>query len=76
MKQLNVIYLMIGIIMIFGLRAFNVDLSFTYILDIIGSLMIWESVYNLVFMDSEMDQKVILDKKIMQAKIEFEKKED
>ena len=76
MKQLNVIYLIIGIVMIFGLRALNIDLSFTYILDIIGSLMIWESAYNLVFMDSEMDQQIILDKKIMKAHIKFEKKKD
>ena len=76
MKQLNFIYLLIGIIMIFGLRAFGIDLSFTYILDIIGSLMIWESVYNLVFMNSENDQKIILDKKIMRAKIVFEKKKE
>ena len=75
MKYLNVIYFIIGFMMIFGLRAMNIDLSFTYILDIIGSLMIWESVYNLIFMDSEMDQQIILDKKIMNAKIVFEKRD-
>ena len=75
MKYLNVIYFIIGFMMIFGLRAMNIDLSFTYILDIIGSLMIWESVYKLIFMNSEMDQQIILDKKIMNAKIVFEKRD-
>lgn len=71
-NYVNFLLLCLGILIIVIESILKVFDSLLNIIDIIGGFMIWESAYNLLFTDSEMDRKVDRAKKIINSKIVFE----
>lgn len=70
----NLILLCIGVLIIIVESIIQVFDTLLNIIDIIGCFIIWESAYNLLFTDSEMDRKIDRAKKIINSKIIFEVK--
>lgn len=71
-KNVNMIFFFLGFIILLLKNFFPITKTFLDVIDILGCLIIWESVYNLLFKDSELDMKVDRSKKIIRSHIEFE----
>lgn len=74
MNFVNIIYFNVGILVILIDYLFPINEVFNEIIDILGWFIIWESAFNLFFTDNEMDRKIDYAKKIIQAKVVFEKR--
>lgn len=73
-KIINILFFIIGVLLLFLLHNVQ-DLDFIpEVLDIVVCLVIWESIYNLIFKDFQIDLEVGLSKKIYTSRIEFKKR--
>ncbi len=74
MNFVNEVYFIIGVLVILIDYLFPINEVINEIIDILGWFIIWESSFNLFFTDNEMDRKIDYAKKIIQAKVIFEKR--
>lgn len=73
-KTANTVYLIAGILIIFIEMILKDFFLISTVIDILGWVLIWESVFNLLFTDNELDIKLSRAKKILNSNITFEKK--
>ena len=71
-NQANILLFITGILVIIVENVLNIFHSLIDIIDILGGFIVWESAYNLLFTDSEMDRKIDRANKISTSKIVFE----
>lgn len=72
MKRVNIYYFISGLLTILIANLLSVGSFFVEVIDILGCFIVWESAFNLLFTDNEMDLKIDRAKKINNAHIEFE----
>lgn len=75
-KNINIICFFTGILILILKNLLNFSNTFFDILDILGCFIIWESAFNMLFTDSELDMKVDRSKKIIKSHIDFELEKD
>lgn len=73
-KILNIIYFLSGIFIMLFKNLLPLTKTINDIVDILGCFIIWESTYNLLFTDNEMDLKTDRAKKISNCHIDFKVK--
>jgi len=73
-KTANTVYLIAGILIIIIEMILKDFFLISTVIDILGWVLIWESVFNLLFTDNELDIKLSRAKKILNSNITFEKK--
>lgn len=74
MNFINLIYFIFGIAIIVLYYLIPFSNIAGEIIEILGWFVIWESAFNLFFTDNEMDKKIDYAKKIIDAKVIFEKR--
>lgn len=70
-KILNIIYFFSGIFIMLFKNLLPLTKTVNDIVDVLGCFIIWESTFNLLFTDNEMDLKTDRAKKISNCHIEF-----
>lgn len=72
MKRVNIYYFLSGLLTILIANLLSIGPFFVEVIDILGCFIVWESAFNLLFTDNEMDLKIDRAKKISKARIEFD----
>lgn len=72
MKRVNIYYFISGLLTILIANLLSIGPFFVEVVDILGCFIVWESAFNLLFTDNEMDLKIDRAKKINKARIEFD----
>ena len=70
-KIINLIYFLSGIFILLFKNLLPLTKTINDIVDVLGCFIIWESTFNLLFTDNEMDLKTDRAKKISNCHIEF-----
>lgn len=73
-KILNIIYFLSGLFIMIFKNWLPLTVTIKDIVDILGCFIIWESTFNLLFTDNEMDKKTAQAKKISNSRISFKVK--
>lgn len=76
MKIANIVYFIAGILIIIIESILSLGFVFNTVIDILGCFIVWESAFNLLFTDTDLDIKVDRAKKISNCQIEFDIKRD
>ncbi len=72
MKRVNIYYFISGLLVILIANLLSVGAFLVEVVDVLGCFIVWESAFNLLFTDNEMDLKIDRAKKISKAQIEFD----
>lgn len=72
LNNANILYFIIGIMIIFVANILPIGKFIPEVIDILGGFIIYESAFNLLFIDNELDLKSYRNKKIEKAHIKFE----
>lgn len=73
LKKVNIYYFIAGLLIILIANALPIGKYIPEVIDILGGFIIYESSFNLLFTDSELDMKIDRAKKIGKAHIYFSK---
>lgn len=73
-KIINIIYFLSGIFIMLFKNILPLTKTINDIVDVLGCFIIWESTFNLLFTDNEMDLKTDRSKKISNCHIDFKEK--
>lgn len=72
LQKVNLIYFIAGVLTIFGANILPIGKFIPDIIDVLGGFIIYESAFNLLFTDNELDLKSYRATKIEKSRIEFE----
>ena len=75
-KTVNIIYFFLGVFILLFKNLLPLTNTVFDIFDVLGCFIIWESTFNLLFTDNEMDRKIDRAKKIRRCQIKFEYAEE
>lgn len=76
LQKVNIYYFIAGLLTIFVANVLPIGKYIPEIIDVLGGFIIYESAFNLLFTDSELDMKLDRAKKIGKAHIYFSKNKD
>lgn len=72
LNNANMLYFLVGLLIIFVANILPIGKFILEVIDILGGFIIYESAFNLLFIDNELDLKSYRNKKIEKAHIDFE----
>lgn len=72
LHRVNIYYFIAGVLTIFGANILPIGKFIPDIIDVLGGFIIYESAFNLLFTDNELDLKSYRATKIEKSRIEFE----